>query len=423
MSKDGEFKKSVLSDGLRVLTEKMKQVRSVSLGVWIATGSRDERDGEGGLSHVIEHMVFKGTDKRTSKEIASSLESLGGSLDAFTSKEVTCYYARLLDEHLPIAVEVLSDILRGSLFDPAELEKEKGVILEEIKSFEDSPDELALDLLFKAVFRKHPLSRPVLGLARTVKGFSREDVKAYLTDRYTSDRMIVSAAGNVNHSALSDLCESCFDFPLSDSKLEDPELPESKSRFELRKRKDISQVHACIGCRTFEYGHADRYALLVLNTILGGGMSSRLFQKLREEEGLVYSVFSYPELYRDCGILGVYFASDPQNFPKSVRMVFSEFQRLTKDGLLGDELKDAKSHLKGGLMISLESTSNRMMRLAKGEIYLRRYSTLNEIVREIEGVEAEDVMRVAGALLSPESQSLGVVGPLKRKVDLKDLLP
>lgn len=422
MSMDGEFNKAVLSQRVRVLSEKMAQVRSVSLGVWIVTGSRDEARREGGISHVIEHMVFKGTRKRSSKDIAASLESLGGNLDAFTSKEVTCYYARFLDEHLPTAVGVLSDILQDSVFDPAELEKEKGVILEEIKSFQDSPDELALDLLFRAVFQDHPLSRPVLGAADTVKSFTRKKVKNYLSDRYTADRVIVAAAGNVDHRRLVDLCKKSFDFPVSNSTEEDLQLPDSSSHVELKKRKDISQVHACIGCRTFKYSHPDRYPLLVLNTILGGGMSSRLFQRLREEEGLVYSIFSYPDLYRDCGILGVYFASDPQNFPKSVRMVFTEFERLMKNGLTGEELKNAKSHLKGGLMISLESSSNRMMKIAKGEMYLQRYRTLDEIAREIEEVSSEDVLRVARSLLSPANQSLGVVGPLKGKVSLEDLL-
>lgn len=422
MKGDVRFDKTTLPKGLRILTEKLEHVKSISLGVWVVTGSRDEKTGEEGISHCIEHMVFKGTRKRSARDIASALESLGGSLDAFTSKEVTCYYARFLDEHLSVAVDVLSDILQESLFDRDELEKEKGVIEEEIKSFHDSPEEVAFDLFFKAVFSSHPLSRPVLGEAKIVRKFTPDRLRSYLSDKYTSERVIVSATGRVHHKSLVDICRRSFNFPKGDTPGDLNASPDHNPRVEFKKRKDISQVHACIGCNTFAYSNPDRFPLLVLNAMLGGGMSSRLFQRLREEEGLVYSIISYPDLYRDSGIFGVYFASDPQNFPKSARIVLSEFERLIRDGFSKKEFTDAKSHLKGSLMISLESTSLRMMRLAKGAIYLNSYSTLDEVVQQIDKVSRDDVVRVASQFLPAGRQSLGVVGPLK-KVSREELLP
>ena len=430
MKQNREFRKrEVLPGGIRLLSERIPHVRSIALGVWYTTGSRDEARGEYGISHLIEHMVFKGTTNRSTEEIASSLESLGGHLDAFTTKESTCYTARVLDEHLPAAVDVLGDILQNSLFLSEELEKEKKVILEEMKSSEDSPDEVSFEVLTKAVFNGHPLSIPILGTRKSLRNVKRKKIQARIKKSYIPSRMVVAAAGNVHHQELSELIQKTFHLRHIPSSKFHAELdsapnkshPESSSgpipnspRLRSRKRRDISQVHVSLGTATIPYGHPDRYALTLLNTIFGGSMSSRLFQKVREERGLVYAIHSFPVLYTDVGLWGIYFAADPKKYKEAAQIVFSEFKQLRREGLRKDELSNAKAQVKGNLTLSLESTSQRMYRLAQSEIYLGKFFSTDETLRKIDRVRPEEVMRLAETLLDPSQISISIVGPVSK---------
>lgn len=410
-------KVEVLPNGVRLLTEKISHVRSISLGMWFLSGSRDENRKENGISHLIEHMLFKGTSHRSTEEIASSLESLGGHLDAFTTKEFTCYSARILDEHLPVAVDVLGDILQFSLLDPKELEKEKGVVFEEIKSFEDSPDEVSLELLTEAVFNGHPLSKSILGTRKSLSLLTRKKLIFRMHKNYIPSRTIIAAAGNVHHEKLSDLIQKTF----PSRKKSKPYLPKSSyslspitPRFRFRKKEDISQAHVSLGTPTIPYGHPDRFPLILLNNIIGGSMSSRLFQKVREERGLVYSIQSFPILYSDIGFWGIYFASDPKKYREALLHIYSELERIQKEGLRTGELSRAKAQAKGYLTLSLESTSQRMYRLAQSEIYRGESPSTDKTLKEIDRVRTEEVMRLASTLLSPSRMSISIVGPLTK---------
>lgn len=412
---DSFYRKTVLESGLRVVTEHIPYVRSVSVGVWVTAGSRYEAPNNNGISHLLEHMVFKGTSNRTAEQIAQSLEAVGGQLNAFTSRELTCYYAHILDEYLLIAVDVLADILCNSIFDPGEIEKEKKVVIEEIKNLNDTPDDLIHDLFAKAVWEPHPLSRSILGTEENIKGFTRQDVVQYLEEQYRADRVVIAAAGNVNHDQLVGWVEDKFRFSEAQpDSLTQEGLPPISTKVEVYSR-DISQVHLCIGTRTFPFYDPRRYAMLALNTILGGGMSSRLFQNIREKTGIAYSIYSYVDFLRDTGIFGTYAGIDVSQFKKALRLILVEFQKLKSQPLTQEELFRVKSQLKGNLMLGLESTSNRMTRLAKTEIYLNRYFTLDETLAAVERVTEEEVLEVAKELLEPDRLNLTILGPVEEK--------
>jgi predicted Zn-dependent peptidase len=409
------LKKNVLSGGIRLLSEKISHVRSISLGVWFLSGSRDESNTEGGISHLVEHMVFKGTKKRTTEEIASSLESLGGHLDAFTTKEFTCYSARILDEHLPVAIDVLGDILQNAIFDPDELVKEKKVVFEEIKSFEDSPDEVSFEHLTKMIFNGHPLSNSVLGTRKSLTSLTQRKLKSRLQNHYTPSRTIISAAGNVDHKQLSEMILDSFHLrERGKIKNNRKKKVHVTPRVAYKKRMDISQAHVSMGTQTIPYGHRDRYAMVLLNNIIGGAMSSRLFQRVREERGLVYSIHSFPILYSDVGLWGIYFASDPRRYTEATQLIFTEFDRIRKNGLRDDELLKAKAQAKGSLTLSLESTSQRMFRLARTEIYQEEHNSTDKTLKEIDRVKPDDLMQLAETLLIPSQFSVSVVGPVDK---------
>lgn len=418
-----QYKKTVLENNLRVISERIDYVRSVSLGVWVTTGARNEKKEENGISHMIEHMVFKGTNKRTAKDIAKSLESVGGYLDAFTSKEETCYYARTLDEHLPIALDVISDIATNSTFSEKALEKEKKVVLEEIKGVEDTPDELIHDIFVQVIFDGHPLGQTILGSAQNCKRWNSEVLKNFWKNHYSYDSVIVVCAGNVEHERLVEGVKKAFVFPSKTNDKTVDILPKEVPRIKIR-RKKISQTHISIGRRGIPYTHSDRYPLLVLNTVLGAGMSSHLFQSVREREGLAYTVFSYADMYKDSGIFGVYLGVDSSKVVEAIRLVMKEIEDLRKNGISDSELIDAKNQLKGNLMLGLESTSNRMMRIAKLEMYLGKYVSLDETTGEIDKITKEDVMRVAEEVVDPKKFSIVILGPLKEeKISFGDVLP
>jgi predicted Zn-dependent peptidase len=391
----------------------MEHVRSVCLGVWFLSGARWERQEENGISHLIEHMLFRGTSRREAAEIAREVESLGGSLDAFTGKELTCYYGRTLGEHLPIVIDVISDIIMNSLFREDDLVRERQVILEEIKSFLDSPDERAFDILFRCVFQGHPLEKPVLGTIENVSRFSSSDIIAHMKRVYTNSRVVVAASGNVIHQELVDLIEGSLKLPRSGNMLEDcPCTVTSGGIVEFLPRNDISQVHLSLGTCLFPYSDERRYPLMLLNTVIGRGMSSRLFQRVREREGLVYEISSFIEMFSDSGLFSIYLATSPEQCLQALASVMDELVRFLQDGLVGEQLEQAKSQVEGGLTLTLESTSQRMLQLGKSEVYLGTYIPLDETIARIKAVTIDDVVDVARVVLDPKGMNLSLVGPL-----------
>ena len=416
-----ERRKSVLSNGIRVLTEQMPHVRSVAVGVWVETGSRHEPEGRGGMSHLIEHLVFKGTTTRTAEAIARTMDSVGGQMDAFTTKEHTCFYVQVLDDHLPLAVDLLTDILLRSRFDAEELEREKSVVMQEIKMVEDTPDDLIHDLFASHVWGDHPLGRPILGTREGVTGFAREQVVTHFGEHYVPPRIIIAVAGNVTHERVVDLFGAGFEgfgHP-GLQHLEEP--PHTRPGINIV-RKTLEQVHLVMGFPGLPHAAPERYALFLLNDVIGGSMSSRLFQEIRERQGLAYSIHSGVQAFRDIGSVYVYAATDPQNFSKVLKSILVELRQLKKHGISLDELTRAKNHLKGSLMLSLESTSSRMNRLAKHEMHFGSFLTMNAMLEAIDKVRHEEVQALVDEVLDEEQLALTTYGPLNRRNLPRDLL-
>ncbi len=407
---ESSFQKTVLDNGIRIVTERLPSVRSVSIGFWLQVGSCNESEANNGISHFIEHMMFKGTKSRKAVEIATSLESVGGHLNAFTGKEITCYYAHILDEHLPIAVDILADILINSVFDPAEIEKEKRVITEELNALEETPEELIHDLFFSDLFPNHPLGRSIIGNRDNIKRFTREQLFEYVTENYTAERMVVAAAGNIDHDALVRLVAARFQSYPRTERADQPH-PLAPVRGRNVVEDGAIQAHICLGTQAYPYRDRKKFSLLVLNTLLGSGMSSRLFQNVRETHGLAYSVYSYIDFFRDTGLFGVYVGTDQNKIDASVDLIQSELRQLGREPITQEELQRTKSQLKGNLMLGLESTSSRMNRLAKMEIYLNRYFTLDDTLGEIEKVSQEDVLAVARELFQEDRLFMTVLKP------------
>jgi predicted Zn-dependent peptidase len=403
---------TTLSNGIKVITEAMSHVRSVSVGIWVSSGSRRETVEENGLSHFIEHMLFKGTTNRTAEQIARSVDSIGGNLDAFTAKEMVCYNTKVLDDHLPIAMDVLSDLVLNPAFRDEDIEKEKGVILEEIKMDADSPDYLVHEIFSANFWKDHPLGKPILGTRETVKRFSRAMIQDYYRGVYTPTNLLITAAGNLEHERLVDLARHRFE-ALHLSPPEPPQkAPTTHARISLKSKKDLEQVHVCLGVPSYPIPHEDRFTCYVLNTMLGGGMSSRLFQNIRERQGLAYAVFSELNPYSDTGCLSVYAGTSLESAKHVVESVLREFTDLKQKLAPAEEVRRAKDHLKGSLMLSLESTSSRMSNLARQEMHFRRFFTLDELAESIEKVTAEDVQRVAQTFFDQKNVALTVLGNL-----------
>jgi predicted Zn-dependent peptidase len=403
---------TTLPNGIKVITEAMSHVRSVSVGIWISSGSRRESAEENGLSHFIEHMLFKGTANRSAEDIARSVDSIGGNLDAFTAKEMVCFNTKVLDEHLPIALDVLSDLVLNPAFRDEDIEKEKGVILEEIKMDADSPDYLVHEIFSSNFWKDHPLGKPILGTRETVKRFNQAMVQDYYRGVYTPSNLLITAAGNLGHERLVNLARERFEaLPAADS--ERPQaVPATHARISLKSKKDLEQVHVCLGVPSYPIPHQDRFTCYVLNTILGGGMSSRLFQNIRERQGLAYAVFSELNPYSDTGCLSVYAGTSLESAKKVVESVLKEFTDLKQQTAPAEEVRRAKDHLKGSLMLSLESTSSRMSNLARQEMHFRRFFSLDELAESIEQVTAEDVQRVAQTFFEQKNVALTVLGNL-----------
>jgi predicted Zn-dependent peptidase len=407
------YQRTVLDNGMVVVTEALPFVRSVAFGVWSLAGSRDEKEGTEGSAHFLEHMFFKGTRKRTAFDIAYELERLGGYLNAFTSKDHTCFFTRILDEHLPVAVDVLSDMMQNSLIDPAELEREKQVVQEEIKTSVDTPDEWIHELFLMDLYDRHPLAHPVLGAEETVGKLTSDILRNFIDQRYRTNNMLVAAAGSLDHEHVVELARNNFadlnSDPVSPRK---HQQPEGRSQLNLHSR-DISQAHVIIGGNGLKYLHSDRYVLVVLMNMLSGGMSSRLFQSLREKRGLVYTVSGITSLFEETGTVGFYFASNPENAPLALNLIREELDAIASGGSVDDEeLTSAKEQVKGQLMLALESTFNRMSRLAKGLLFEERIIPMDEVLHNLEAVTAEDIARVTGDILSPGELTTTALGAL-----------
>jgi predicted Zn-dependent peptidase len=403
--------KETLPNGLTLLTESMPGARSVAVGVWLKRGSRHEAEKVTGISHFIEHMVFKGTKTRSAERIAAEVDSIGGYMDAFTSKEYASFHLKVLDEHLPLAVEILADIVLNPLFDPAEMAKEKKVIFEEINMVEDTPDDLVMELFTSAFWPDHPLGRPILGTKGTVGRFQREDLASYFARVYHPANILIAAAGHLEHPSVARLVGRHFAALHRGATPRDGQAPTAVTRTVTRSKKELEQVHLCLGARACPQTHPDRYATYVLNTVLGGSMSSRLFQNVREKRGLVYTISSGVTAYSDAGVLSVYAGTSLESAPEVIRLTLEEIRRLRGEPLGEEDLRRAKDHIKGGLVLSLESSGARMNHLARQEIYFGRQFPLEEILGDIEAVTAEDVPRVAADVFDGRLGA-SVLGPL-----------
>ena len=407
-----DIQKEVLPNGLAVVTEPMPHLRSVSVGVWIRTGSRREPAELNGISHFIEHMVFKGTERRTAEEIARAIDSVGGMLDAFTAKEMICFNVKVLDEHLPIAFDVLSDLVLRPRFAEEDIAKEKQVVLEEIKMDQDNPDYLVHEIFTQNFWHGHPLGKPILGTRETVKQFTPESLFACFHRWYTPNNMVITAAGNLEHARLRELVAREFAelAPATDGFVDSAPCPHA--RITTRTKRELEQVHICLGVPSYPMAHERRFAAAVLNNILGGGMSSRLFQNIREKQGLAYAVFSELSPYRDTGLLSIYAGTGRENAGQVVRLVTEEFRNLKHQPVNEEELRRAKDNLKGSLVLSLESTSARMSNLARQEMYFGRFFTPDELLASIEQVTREEVQQIAQEFFQPEQIGVTVLGSL-----------
>ena len=418
------FTKTVLDNGIRILSHEMPDTRSVSLGIWVENGSRHEARHQNGISHFIEHLLFKGTEQRSAARIAEEMDSVGGALNAFTAKEYTCYYAKVLDENLPLAIDLLTDIFLHSVFDREEIERERTVILQEISQAEDTPDDYVHDLFNLDFFRDHPLGRPICGEADTVLKFHREDFLRFVDERYLPGQVIVAAAGHLRHSDLVVEMENRLGTVQSaeskiqnlKSKIEDSPTLQSGV---FPHSKSLEQVHLCLGVAGIHQSHPMRFAAYILNTILGGGMSSRLFQEIREKRGKAYSVYSFLSSYKDVGYLGVYAGTSPEWVEEVVGLILREIRRLAAGEIGDEELERTKSQLIGNMILGLETSDSWMGHIAKNEIYFGRAISLDDISQGIRSVSRSDIVELAGTILRPERMALTLLGDVeKRKLEL-----
>ena len=403
--------KDILSNGLTVITEPMPAVRSVSIGIWLRTGSREETEAENGVTHFIEHMLFKGTRHRTAEEIARAADAIGGHLDAFTAKECTSFSIKVLDEHLPRAFDILGDLLKNPLFRSEHISKERQVIQEEIKMVEDTPDDLVHEIFTQTYWRGHALGRPILGTHQTVGHFGRQQLLGYFHHHYTPGNMLVAAAGHVEHGRVMELVAEEFGDLAAGKPVKKSPPPVANPHIKHRRKKELEQVHVCIGAPAFPQTHERRFPAYILNSVLGGGMSSRLFQNIREKRGLAYSVFSNLSAFRDAGCLSVYAGTSKENARQVVELIIAELRRMKETPLPAEELQHAKDYLKGSLLLSLESTMSRMSNLARQEMYFGRYISLDEIAADVDAVTVEQVQAVARDFFSTDRIALTILGP------------
>lgn len=407
-----DIHRELLPNGLLVLSEEMAHIRSISIGIWMKTGSRDEIVESNGISHFVEHMVFKGTKTRSAGDIARQVDSIGGNMDAFTGKETICFNIKVLDEHLPVAIDILSDLILNPTFDPKDIAREKGVILEEIKMDEDNPDYLVHEIFTQNFWKDHPLGKPILGTKETVRSFEQEKLFDFFHQRFSPNNMIISAAGNLNHGRFMELIRNKFaDLKPVPNGFHLP-APAVTPRIITRNKKSLEQVQLCVGVPSHPISHEKRYVSYVLNTVLGGGMSSRLFQKIREEQGLAYAIYSDLNPYRDTGCLTVYAGTSLESTRNVVDSVMAEFRELKAQPIPAEELRRAKDQLKGSLMLSLESSTSRMSNLARQQMYFDRFFNMDETIEQIEMVTETEVAEMANQLFDREKIAVTVLGNL-----------
>ncbi len=410
------FKKVQLSNGLRLVYEKIPYVRSVSVGIWVGTGSRNETSENNGISHFIEHMLFKGTSKRSAKDIAECIDAIGGQINAFTGKECTCYYTKTLDTHLDIAVDVLSDMFFNSSFDSDDINVEKRVVIEEIGMYEDTPEELVHDIFSEMVWDGNPLGYPILGTEMCINKFDKDMILKYMNEFYTPYNTVISVAGNFDEMKLIELVNKYFqDWKFGktfSNKFSSAQYKVNK----IVREKDTEQVHLCMGFEGIEHGNEKLYSLLSLNNILGGGMSSRLFQNIREKRGLVYSIYSYPSTYQGSGLFVIYAGMNPEHLQTVIDLTKTELDLIIKDGITKDELAKTKEQLKGNYILGLESTSSRMNSIGKSELMLGKINTPEEILQKIDRVNMDSVDEMIKRVFDFEKMSISAVGSINNKI-------
>lgn len=411
MNGEPEHKRSTLPNGIRVITERIPTVRSASVGLWVGVGSSHEEPPLRGISHCIEHMLFKGTRTRSARDIAEFMDSVGGNLNAFTDKETTCYHARIVDSALSVTIDLIGDMFLNSVFDPVELRKEQQVIVEEIRMYDDSPDEVANDLFIRSVWAGSPLGEPTIGYEQTVNAVTREYILTYMRQRYTPGSVVLTAAGNVDHDAMAAQALTLFGGMSGHDMLGDPSEPQFVPAAVVQ-RKESEQVYVLFGAEGTNARDDRRYALSLLDTILGGGMASRLFHEIREARGLAYSVYSSHNPYRNAGLLTVAATTSPKNAREVVSLIRQELANMAERGVSSAELARAKQHVKGGMLLSLESTGTRMLRLGRSELNIGRHVPVQEIIERIDAVAKEEVDALARLFFAPNKLALTVVGPV-----------
>lgn len=418
---EGELcQKHILPNGVRIVTEEIDHVRSVAIGFWIGAGSRYEEESFEGISHFIEHMFFKGTEKRSTKQLAESLEAVGGQLNAFTTKEYTCYYAKVLDEDMDLAIDVLSDMFFSSVFDANEIEKEKKVVIEEIKMYEDAPDELIHDLFSEFIWDEHPLAKPILGTEESINQLNRDKILKYIDKHYAPENLVIAVAGKFQTEKVLQMLSKFGEFKRGAHR---DSLAVPKTRAAQRfVKKDTEQMHLVMGVPGLGQNDPDIYPMLIVNNILGGGLSSRLFQQIREQRGLAYSVYSYHSTYLDAGLFAIYAGTSPANTKEVIDCILMEMNDLYKNGITSEELERTKAQIKGNLYLGLESVSSRMSRMGKTELMHEHVLSPDEVVKKMESVTLEDVHRVIRQLWQRDKISMTMVGPAGYYVDLQKVL-
>jgi len=412
MNNERNIRRTVLPNGLIILTERMDHLRSVAMGVWIKSGSRCEPAEINGISHFVEHMLFKGTRSRSAQAIAREMDSIGGNLDAFTGKETICFNVKSLADHVPIALDVLSDLVLNPIFAAPDIERERGVILEEIKIDEDNPDVLVHELFTQSFWKDHPLGWPILGTTRTVAALDQDKLFNYHTGRFHAGNMVFSAAGNLDHDQFVASIAARFSNLASGASVSELAAPEASARVVLRNKKSLEQVQICLGVPAPPITDENRYATLILNTVLGGGMSSRLFQTIREERGLAYSIYSDLSPYRDTGTLCVYAGTSSANALQVVDLILAEFARLKQEPLSDEELTRAKDQVRGNILLGLESSNSRMANLARQEMYFHQFYSVDEVIARVGDVQASQVQAMAQRLFIPNRIAVTLLGRL-----------
>jgi len=408
------FSKTILPNGIKILTETLPESKSFSLGFWFEVGSRDENLKNNGITHFIEHMFFKGTKKRSARKIVTEIESCGGYLNAFTSKEHTCYYGRGLVDHFSTSFDVISDMIQNSVFKQSEINKEAGVIIDELKDVEDNPEELIFDKFEEILFSGNSLSYPIIGTEENVRKFNHDDFLGYINKKYAHDRMLIATSGGIKHDAVVKLAEKYFNLDFRKSRIARKFFTNHKTNpHTANVDKEIQQVHAIIGTSTFGYQNKKRIRVSLLSQIFGEGSSSRLFQTLREQNGIAYQVHSFLSSFFDTSVFGIYFSTNEKMIGKAISLVGKEIKKIRETKVSEKELNKAKESLKGNIILSMENTSNRMIRMAQSELYYGKVKTLDETIKEINSVSIKDISDSANEFLDPKSLSKLFVKPTK----------